>query len=610
MWPRGGGGALLRALQETLGRCVKRRRAGGGKLARGARHLDVSENFSAVCELSRWFELRRLVVVASSALSQAPHGWRVAHRFTRIDMSAPDNRLETESEGVVYFENLENYGVERWCGAELSEAEREVLEEAATMGDVCLQYGLGVKLLKCGCDSCVPAAIEAFELAAVERFADDARAVQFALKNTTKELVISYGASVYISSMAMNALANLYGEAHEPSLRAHWLEMSIPCLEKVLELHNPRSQMRLRSKKPVKRMLTQAIKHIMQYYRVRDIPTAMMYARKGANLNNAKCQFELGFHHLHGHGVSIDIGEAKSWILKAFERGYAAALEALMLISYYYKDTRDDVTVVSLIQNARDEPDRFLKAENIRDCVRVMHSRAHLHGLGTQAKDTKKGIKLLRKPITGASACELAMCHFAGNGVPRNRNKAEKYIDRCFAVLRREVPEFRDDKAWTRITVTRIPLRCMTLFNVATYMQQRLNLTSECEKAQVSIFGLLKSPLQEHDGIPETERALHWIGLRDILRCEECRRDDALFRCGGCLVARYCSVECQLRGWREGKHKEECPMNFPCVRCVRKEKNLVHPTDCACEARAARRRLRRRQNAAATTGDVDASPAA
>ena len=31
----GGGGALLRARQETLGRCVKRRRAGGGKLARG-----------------------------------------------------------------------------------------------------------------------------------------------------------------------------------------------------------------------------------------------------------------------------------------------------------------------------------------------------------------------------------------------------------------------------------------------------------------------------------------------------------------------------------------------------------------------------------------------
>ena len=51
-------------------------------------------------------------------------------------------------------------------------------------------------------------------------------------------------------------------------------------------------------------------------------------------------------------------------------------------------------------------------------------------------------------------------------------------------------------------------------------------------------------------------------------------------------------------------------MNFPCVRCVRKEETFVHPTDCACEARAARRRLRRRQNSDATTGDADASPAA
>lgn len=566
-------------------------------------------------ELSRWFELRRLVVVASSALSQAPHGWRVARRFTRIDMSAPDNRLETESERVMYYEDLEHYAVVRWCGAELSEAECKALEEGAAMGDVCLQYGLGVKLMRCGCESCVPAAIEAFEKAAVERFADDARAIQFADKNTTKEVVISYGASVYISSMAMNALANLHGERHEPSLRAHWQEMSIPCLEKVLELHNPRSQMQLRSKKPVKRMLTQAIKHIMQYYRVRDISKAMMYARKGAHLNNAKCQFELGFLHLHGHGVSIDVGEAKSWILKAFERGYAAALEALILIGYYYKDTRDDVTVVSLIQNALDEPDRFLKAENIRDCVRVMHSRAHLHGLGTKAKDTKKGIKLLRKPITGASACELAMCHFAGIGVPRDRNKAGKYIARCLAELGREVPEIRDDKAWKQITATAgIPLRAMTLFNISTYMRDRLSLTYECEKAQVRIFKFLRPLLQEHDGIPMTERASHWIGLRDILRCEECRRDDARFRCGGCLVARYCSVECQLRGWREGKHEKECPMNFPCVRCVRKEETFVHPTDCACEARAARRRLRhrlrRRQNSDATTGDIDASPAA
>ena len=522
-------------------------------------------------------------MVASSVLSPAPHGWRVARRFTRIDMAAPDNHLDTEWEGIMYFESVAEAGVGHWYGRDISETVRERLEEGALEGQAWDQYGIAMALLR-GEDHCVANNVSAglafLEKAAVERSPEDFDLCTW-----------RFGGSLYSSALAIIELYHHYGREHpdERHLSMHMMEKYVSCLEKLLELHVPRCPVRLRSEETVLSKLKSGSVLLMHYYHHTDLAKSTMYARKGADLGDMRCQFGLGNAMASQDNTSpFNFGEAKRWFSKAAEQGLAEAVNAMITLCYHIKDTRDDATAVGWVQRARDDPDRYLTSADIRDCVRVMHGRAHLHGLGTQPKDIKKAIKLFRRPITSLSACELATCHFAGIGVQRDRNKARKYIDRCFT----ESCELFEAVEEPSVTVETLRVTCK-------YMQLRLELH---EQSQVEIFEMVyRSYAGKQSG---------HLRYRDILRCEECRRDDARFRCRGCLVARYCSVECQLRGWREGEHKKECPMNFPCARCVRKEETFVHLTDCACEARAARRRLRRRQNSAATTGDIDASPAA
>ncbi|KAM7188293.1 N-lysine methyltransferase SMYD2 [Rhypophila sp. PSN 637] len=48
-------------------------------------------------------------------------------------------------------------------------------------------------------------------------------------------------------------------------------------------------------------------------------------------------------------------------------------------------------------------------------------------------------------------------------------------------------------------------------------------------------------------------------------RCDACGKvgggedgSSGLFKCTGCGVARYCSKECQVKGWTDGGHKADC----------------------------------------------------
>jgi hypothetical protein len=186
-----------------------------------------------------------------------------------------------------------------------------------------------------------------------------------------------------------------------------------------------------------------------------------------------------------------------------------------------------------------------------------MLARAHLYGLGTVPKDTEKGIQpLKREEINDSNFCEICVCLFAGIGLPRDKPVA--------SVLFRDLAQREDSRYLAEYMYERVMMR---------------KLGSQAECLQTLRRMQICTPVDE-------------IGIeaRDIRRCEECRRDDAPFRCRGCFVARYCSRECQLRGWREGTHEEECPMNFPCRRCARKTGEVMISPGCECAARAAKRR--------------------
>ncbi|KAK4219547.1 N-lysine methyltransferase SMYD2 [Rhypophila decipiens] len=52
---------------------------------------------------------------------------------------------------------------------------------------------------------------------------------------------------------------------------------------------------------------------------------------------------------------------------------------------------------------------------------------------------------------------------------------------------------------------------------------------------------------------------------KERARCDACGKvgggedgSSGLFKCTGCGVARYCSKECQVKGWTDGGHKADC----------------------------------------------------
>ena len=296
---------------------------------------------------------------------------------------------------------------------------------------------------------------------------------------------------------------------------------------------------------------------------------------KGATLGSEFCQSLLGTMYLRGIGVPLDINKGLEWLKRSGFEG-AACLSAQL--HYELKERRDDVAAVDWARKARvmindDEDDkddeskirRFL-AEGISDQVQLLLARAHLYGLGTVPKDTNMGISLLltysRASRTGdLTRCELGIIYLTGYGVRRDRDKAAHLFNGC--------------------QPSSVPL--------AIYMRARLKIAegssqqTKCLKYQ-KIAKETKNPMEQVR-----------MNQRDLRRCEECRRDDALYRCRGCFVARYCSPECQTRGWREGQHKEECPMNFPCRRCARKTGEARLASECDCAARATRRASAKRR---------------
>ena len=51
-----------------------------------------------------------------------------------------------------------------------------------------------------------------------------------------------------------------------------------------------------------------------------------------------------------------------------------------------------------------------------------------------------------------------------------------------------------------------------------------------------------------------------------IRRCANCgdSENGGRFSCGKCMVATYCSRECQLKNWKTGGHQQVCVL---CVQC-------------------------------------------
>ena len=294
--------------------------------------------------------------------------------------------------------------------------------------------------------------------------------------------------------------------------------------------------------------------------------------RKGATLGSDVCQNLLGWNYIGGVGVPIDIDKGLEWLTRSGVNVYDSA-SFFAQIHYELKDRRDDVAAVhwatkarDMINDGTDEDDELRENHRLSlgDQMQLLLARAHLYGLGTVSKDTNTGMSLLLTRPYGTddfTRCELGIIYLTGYGVRRDRYRAAHLFSGC--------------------TPSSVPL--------AGYMQARLKI-AEGSSQQTTC-------LKYHKRAKDCKNPIGQVGMnqRDLRRCEECRRDDALYRCRGCFVARYCSPECQTRGWREGRHKEECPMNFPCRRCARKTGEVRLTSECDCAARATRRAAAKRR---------------
>ena len=461
-------------------------------------------------------------------------------------------------------------------GKTLSRASRAMvrknLEDAAKVGLLGAQYDLGLALLHGKSrvfKKDVSGGIAWLERAArVRPPEDDEFLIGYMLRANFPDghqYPIDYARGLVACARAMTRLAGHYHMTPEPrrDLALTWYEKSIATYELDLKHLDPQDTSKPEIEKDLKRdvevLSTVFSDHIHDRMKIPGIELdpckAVACFRKGAHLGIPFCQDLLAKSYISGIGVPrVDIDKAVQWFTRTAESGFPHAALFLAMIHYGVKEVRDDAVAIEWAMKAvaleSDDDSHFYSSS-----VCLMLARAHLYGLGTVPKDTEKGIQLLgRRQI---NRCEMGVCLFAGIGLPRDKHMASEL--------------FRDLDKHARSSPV-----------LAKYMRDRLMMLKLGTQADC-----LRTLREMHICTPMEE---HVMQTRDIHRCEECRRDDARFRCRGCFVARYCSRECQLRGWREGQHKEECPMNFPCRRCARKTGEVMLPPECECVARAAKRR--------------------
>ena len=375
---------------------------------------------------------------------------------------------------------------------------------------------------------------------------------------------IDYARGLVTSARAMTRLADHYMTTDGPrrDLALTWYEKSIPTFElalKQLDSRDPRKpEIEKDLKHDVEVLSTVFRDHIHAQVKIPGIeldPSKVLACfRKGAHLGIPFCQYMLAKLYMGGLGVPHDINKAVRWFTRADESGLHHAAIFLAKIHYGVKEVRDDAVAIEWATKAQalksDDGPHFYSSSAC-----LILARAHLYGLGTVPKDTEKGIQLLdRKQV---NRCEMGVCLFAGIGLPRDKHMASEL--------------FRDFDKHAHLS----PALAMYMHN--RLMMRKLGSQAKCLQTLREMQNC--TPMEEID-----------MDVREIRRCEECRRDDAPYRCRGCFVARYCSRECQLRGWREGMHEEECPMNFPCRRCARKTGEVMISPECECAARAAKRR--------------------
>ena len=452
---------------------------------------------------------------------------------------------------------------------------RKNLEDAANVGLLGAQYDLGLALLHG--DSRVFKKDVSGGIAWLERAArvrppeDDEFLIGYMLRANFPDghqYPIDYARGLVACARAMTRLASHYHmTSDEPrrDLAITWYEKSIATYELALKHLGPQDT----CKPDVEKDLKRDVEALSVVYDIRarmkipgiDVEPSKVLAcfAKGARLGIDLCQYMLAKLYIgetEGVGVRRDINKAVKWLTRAAELGFPKAALDLAVIHYGVKELRDDVVAIQWAEKAQalnsyDDPDFELE-------VRLILARAHLYGLGTVPKDTEKGIQILdRKPFNKFTRCEVGVCYFAGIGL-----RHDKYM---------ALAMFRDLSEREKSTTS-----------LAQYMYIRLMMLEL--GTQADCLHTLRE-LRNCTPIDQVN-----MQVREIHRCEGCRRDDARFRCRGCFVARYCSRRCQLRGWHHGMHEEECPRNFPCRRCARKTGKVMIPPECECAARAAKRR--------------------
>lgn len=85
------------------------------------------------------------------------------------------------------------------------------------------------------------------------------------------------------------------------------------------------------------------------------------------------------------------------------------------------------------------------------------------------------------------------------------------------------------------------------------------------QRAQVARLAKILTTLINISGVGvpapawlNAQRGLAEDSVRELHDCAVCFEEDkALFLCSKCKTVKYCSKECQLRGWKEG-HKIRC----------------------------------------------------
>ena len=452
---------------------------------------------------------------------------------------------------------------------------RKNLEEAANAGLLGAQYDLAL-LLPHG-DSRVFKKDVSGGIAWLERAArvrppeDDEFLIGYMLRANFPDghqYPIDYARGLVACARAMTRLASHYHmTSDEPrrDLAITWYEKSIATYELALKHLGPQDT----CKPDVEKDLKRDVEALSVVYDIRarmkipgiDVEPSKVLAcfAKGARLGIDLCQYMLAKSYFSGTGVPRDINKAVRWFTRADESGFPYAALFLAMIHYGVKELRDDAVAIEWAMKAQALNSDY---PQLHTSVCLILARAHLYGLGTVPRDTEKGIQLLdRKPFNKFTRCEVGVCLSAGIGLPRDKHMA--------LAMFQELAEREDAPCF------------------AEYMYLRLMMLNFA--AQSHCLKILRE-MQNCTPIEQLN-----MDVREIHRCEECRRDDARFRCRGCFVARYCSRECQRRGWRDGMHKHECPMNFPCQRCARKTGKVMISPECECAARAAERKSAMRQ---------------